>query len=347
MELPGEKLAIKLLDVLSGTVSTVARPWLDKRAARARAILEADTKSIARLAQEKLRQEIKDVRSGNALITADYKVKSSAPNEERLQAQIKADYVAALEASSIPRPRLIELERQINLDQIASIAMNEAGEDATGVADDEPLDPDWFVQWRNRAQDVSSEQMQRLWGRVLKGQAKTSGSFSIHTMDFLSRMSKSDAELVAKVGNVAIDGQAIFKGDKKNLEDIGLTFERLLYLEDLGILGGVSSGAVGLSIKKELGSLFNGSLAVIFRCNSQVLILYEPKNPDLRNVEMPAYAISTTGRELLKLATCSPPPGYLNAVGKSLIDKFNHAALGELGVPQPNGLIQIVNPSPL
>jgi hypothetical protein len=347
MDFPGEKLAAKLLDVLSGTVSSVARPWLIKREARAKAIAKADTKRIERLAQEKVRQEMKAVRCGEALITADYRVEATATDEERNLAQIRADYLSALEASGLPRHRLIEVERQINLDQIAALAIDQADEDAEGEADDVPIDPDWFAQWRNRAQDVSNEDMQRLWAKVLKGQAKTSASFSIHTIDFLSRMSRTDAELLATVGNVAIDGHAIFKRGQPILDRIGLTFDRLLYLEDLSIVGGVSPGIGGLNINKLVSMEYRGFRAVTFRCNAHVLVLYEPKKSKLEKVELPVYSISTTGRELLGLATCNTPPDYLIEVGKHLIDRFNHAQIGEFGGHLPGGLIKLNNVSPI
>jgi Protein of unknown function (DUF2806) len=347
MELPGEKLVAKLLEALSGTVSSVARPWLIKREARAKAVAKAESKSIERLAQEKLRLEMKMVRSGKALITSDYQIGTSATNDERSLAQIRADYLNALEASGMPCHRLIEVERQINLDQIASIAMDEAVDDEADEADGEPMDPDWFAQWRNRAQDVSNEQMQNLWAKVLKGQTKSSGTFSIHTMDFLSRMSKNDAELIAKVGNVAIDGFGISKNAGDTLDSIGLTFERLLYLEDLGILGGVSSGLGGLNISKPISSQFQETRAVMYNCNSQVLILHDPKPPGLEEVDMPIYSISVTGRELLKLATCITPPGYLAAAGKSLLNNFNHATTGELGAKQPDGSFRVEKLKPI
>ena len=197
-----------------------------------------DAARIERLSQEKLRQQIKDIRAGHKTIDAEYKVidvkvEGQAGHSEL--ARIRSEHIKALQATSASPAQLIELERRINLDQITGMVIEEAEAHSSGEPDDKPIEPDWFVQWRNRAQDVSNEDMQRLWARVLKGQAAVSGSYSIHTLEFLSCMSRDDAELLAKLGCFALDNACVYSGSKV-LEAV-LTFDHILYLADLGLLG--------------------------------------------------------------------------------------------------------------
>lgn len=77
---------------------------------------------------------------------------------------------------------------------------------------DEPVDDDWFTAWREGAERVSKEQMQRLWAKALIGELRSPGSYSLHSMEFLRRMSPRDANLIAKVAPFRIDNVLFREG---------------------------------------------------------------------------------------------------------------------------------------
>ena len=63
------------------------------------------------------------------------------------------------------------------------------------VPDHEPdprLDSAFF---RFRSGCISSEEMQRLWARILSGEVQSPGGTSLRTLDTLRNMSKIDAEM--------------------------------------------------------------------------------------------------------------------------------------------------------
>ena len=172
MDAPGEKLLIKLVEALQSGIGVATKSWLTRRQARAEALGKADAVRIERLNQELLRQQLRDVRAGRKTIDSELRVLEAKPagGDHATQVEkLKADYVAALRASGASPAALIELERRINLDQISSMVLDEAADDTAGAADERPIDPDWFAQWRNRAQDISNEDMQRLWARLAPG----------------------------------------------------------------------------------------------------------------------------------------------------------------------------------
>ena len=126
MQLPGEQLLIKLVDVLASGVGTATRPWVIRREERAKALGKADAARIERLSQEKLRQQIKDIRAGHKTIDAEYKVidvkvEGQAGHSEL--ARIRSEHIKALQATSASPAQLIELERRINLDQITGMVI--------------------------------------------------------------------------------------------------------------------------------------------------------------------------------------------------------------------------------
>ena len=62
------------------------------------------------------------------------------------------------------------------------------------VPDQEP-DHDWTARFFNYIQDVSSEEMQLLWAKVLAGQIEQPGSISIRTLSILRNMDQASAKL--------------------------------------------------------------------------------------------------------------------------------------------------------
>ena len=96
------------------------------------------------------------------------------------------------------------------------------------------VDEDWLFRWRDAASLVSSEELQALWGRVLAGEIKSPGSFSLRTLEFLKNISHEEALTIAKLAPFVIDDNCIFRNEKL-LDSEGITFGFLLKLQNLGI----------------------------------------------------------------------------------------------------------------
>lgn len=97
----------------------------------------------------------------------------------------------------------------------------------------------------SNAEDATSETLRRLWARVLTGEARQPKSYSFLTLEFLRNVSVDDAHLIEKLAPFVIDGR-IARSVDSFLDEVGLTFEVLLGLQELGIIAGVE--ALGLSV---------------------------------------------------------------------------------------------------
>ncbi len=208
---------------------------------------------------------------------------------------------------------LIGYERELNLQQIAAIAVEESLEDQN-TEESLPPDPDWFAQWRNRAQDVSNEDMQRLWARVLKGEVCKAGSFSIHTLEFLSRMSRRDAALIEKLAAFAINGNNVASQAQDILLANGIRFIDLVHLEDLSLINGVVGLGVTLTLPAVIDS--NGKNFFALGCGKKVLLMY-PKDITKKSLEFEVYTLSHITVELLKLASIHIDLEYLKYIADS------------------------------
>jgi hypothetical protein len=64
---------------------------------------------------------------------------------------------------------------------------------------DESVDEDLAVQFFEEAQDISDNDMQGLWSRILVGEVNKPGSFALRTLKCLKMMTKEEAQLFERV----------------------------------------------------------------------------------------------------------------------------------------------------
>jgi hypothetical protein len=125
-----------------------------------------------------------------------------------------------------------------NIERITSVAAAELAGD-TAVVEERP-DPDWVMRFFGSAEDITSQQLQELWGRILAGEIRKPGSYSLRTLEFVRNISKAEADLFECVGKFALQNGPVAMipmNDKDWLER-----ERKIYqshrflLAELGIM---------------------------------------------------------------------------------------------------------------
>ena len=168
------------------------------------------------------------------------------PHQMRRVAKAKAD-AALIQAES--EIQITELHRraarrwieeearhQKNMEDIAAGAI--PGLEDNSNADS--MDDDWITNFFHKCRVVSDSDMKALFSRILSGEANSPGTYSKRTVNFLSDLDKTDAELFAKlcgfvwmIGNVV---PLIFDFQSKIYNDIGINFGLLSHLESIGLV---------------------------------------------------------------------------------------------------------------
>ncbi len=85
-----------------------------------------------------------------------------------------------------------ERKRLSNIKSVVYQAANELGDKA--IPDHEP-DHDWIARFFEAVQDVSSDDMQKIWARILAGEVEKPGRASIRTLSILRNLDQMTAEL--------------------------------------------------------------------------------------------------------------------------------------------------------
>jgi hypothetical protein len=281
----------RLVEVVSEAVGAVSRPYLIRRTADAKAY---EVRIIA--------QALADSRK--LLGHSDYengKISILTPTDAVQQFPALSDRTASREKHQ-------ELKRQQNLESVAASAAEELKEDAN-VPDNRP-EPDWVNRFFEIAAGVSTEQMQYLWGKILAGEIRAPGSFSLRTLDVLRSVSKEEAENFVKLGQYVfraeskafyIDPEAyIFKKDGAPkfleilaLKDAGLIFESDLRFSFIASKAGNSS------------HLIYGPLVVLFE-----------REKDTPVIGSEVGLLTKVGMELLPLVTVELDMDYVGLAAK-------------------------------
>lgn len=132
-----------------------------------------------------------------------------------------------------------ETERQKNIDQIAEKAAKHLQQEPS--VSEEPVNKDWSKRFFNIAEDVSDEEMQEIWARILTGEIKKPNSYSLRTLELLKNLSKTEADTFIKFANLAIHSNGVsfilnFKNEDLLEKTYKINFHERLLLEELGLL---------------------------------------------------------------------------------------------------------------
>ncbi|HEV2955381.1 MAG TPA: DUF2806 domain-containing protein [Xanthobacteraceae bacterium] len=129
------------------------------------------------------------------------------PTRMRARAQAQADsavilaegraQVQEIEARAVERLRRREGRRQRNIEAITTKAL--AALPPPGQISEQPVSEDWTSRFFEECQDISDEQMQLIWARLMAGEVARPGSFSPRTLGVVRDLTKEDANLFSKV----------------------------------------------------------------------------------------------------------------------------------------------------
>ena len=289
MNYPGEKLLIRLGEA----AAALGRPWQMRREGRAR--VDVRREELLMLAQTE--QDLKDIRSGCKIVDANYQL---------VELHEQASPLAIVHRNRIAQ----EIRSEVNVRKALLMAETEL-EDDPQTPPDRTVDEDWLFRWRDSACMVSSEELQSLWGRVLAGEIKSPGSFSLRTLEFLKNISHEEALSIAKLAPFVLGNQCIFKNEKI-LDSEGIDFGFLLGLQNLGITCGVDAGALSRTTSSNKPNKFNELLI------SHDRVLVVTREDSSKNMTLPIYGLTSLGQQVFKLGSFKSHEIYLRSVGQAI-----------------------------
>jgi len=166
-------------------------------------------------------------------------------NEIKALSDAKTDKIKALSIQNISEIQNRELKSLVyehgkklkNMERIIAYAASQIKDDAKP----EKLDEDWISHFFEKCRIVSDREMQSLWSRILAGEANKPGSISKRTIELVSTLDNSDANLFTQFCTFTIlfDERRIpivFNSETTIYREKGIDFESLNHLESIGFI---------------------------------------------------------------------------------------------------------------
>jgi len=277
-------------------------------------LLDVVSKAVGKIYEPRAIRKEADARAYEVSVIEKAKTDSSVYRYE-----IEQDMLDKIEERRIFR----EVRKQKNIDNVIKLAIDELKDDFD--VSSIPVDEDWVVRFFSIAEDISNEQMQQLWGKILAGEVKSPNSFSLHTIEYLKNMSKEEADLFSKAANYTIndsDFSFIFRSfNNKMLEKNGLFYSEILHLIELKLIHPEIN--IGMTYGKT-----SEDVEVVF--TSDIYIIKTMKKAGTPICELPLYKFTQIGSELIKLLTITPVESYINEF-KSFLKISDFSIEGEPG----------------
>ncbi|MVN79310.1 DUF2806 domain-containing protein [Hymenobacter sp. HMF4947] len=209
--------------------------WLDK----ARADNEAYRTQVVGVAQTRVMEG--RARAVAALEREGQHLQSISIVEGGISAQLAgtSPETRDLHERALRRMMYENAMQQLNRETVVAHAAAELVNDEQ--VSDEPVEPDWMTRILRVVQDVSSEEMQVIFGKILAGEIRRPGTFSPRTIDFLATMTKKEAKIFQELCSFIWTKNEGLSLVLFSLKDEGYdvpvpSYHDLKHLEDIGLI---------------------------------------------------------------------------------------------------------------
>jgi hypothetical protein len=242
---------------------------------------------------------------------------------------------------------LTELVKCKNLLRIAELAdkeyKNKESKHETGTKHE--FDFDWFLRFFEGAGNISNEDMQLIWARILAGEVQKKGAFSLRTLETLRNMSQSEAMIVQQAAQLVltqVNREKFIYCD--NLSE-NLTYEQEVYelneaygIDNKEISVMIECGILGSAKKQYRVSFFEGSNHIY---NGNIIIVFQTKPNQNKSceefLEYYAYEVTQIGNQLISILDVQPDNKYILDLGLILKKKFPDFTISAYGIKSIEG----------
>ena len=130
-----------------------------------------------------------------------------------------------------------ETKRQENIESISKKSFEDIKEEATP----EDIDSDWLSNFFDKCKNISDDEMQEQWSRILSSEANQPGKFSKKTIEVMYQLDRNDAELFKNLCTFCWfnNGSPLVLINEYNndiFKNQNINFTTLSHLQDLGLI---------------------------------------------------------------------------------------------------------------
>ena len=190
-----------------------------------------------------------------------------------------------------------EFYKAANFLHVAELADQVFKQDYQNKADEnQKYDFDWYMRFYDIVGNISDEEMQAIWARILAGEIHRKGTYSLQLLDILKNFTQKQTELFNRVcSHCFISGDNVYiPNDNEYLQFANITYQDILDLDALGFIN--SSGTTSLSVKvqPDRPALFGNDML-------RMVIEYNGQGNATQEFSFLQFPFTSAGRELITL----------------------------------------------
>ena len=205
---------------------------------------------------------------------------------------------------------ILQQENLENVFETAFYEVEQIPEVSTQTVDD-----DWLTRFTNIVKDVSSEDMQRVWAKILAGEIVKPGSYSLKTLEVISNLTAHYASMfqsilpyVIRMGNLYF-----IPAEKQIMKDYSIAYGDILVLDDIGLT--ISNP----HMQSSLDVLPHSQNKTVY--TSEKMLLFTNSSDTAVSVPYHCYILSNAGVELFNTLCVDPDPNLFDDWINFIYDK--------------------------
>ena len=293
----------KLVDYTASGIGAIAGPML--------APWKASREGKAKVIAAKADAEVRHIEAESDARSLQIIAEAQAQARQAIAKPIESDH-SMVEITRDDITQRIEFQERKRLANVKSVIEDAAAELGDKEVPDHEPDPDWTARFFDSVQDVSAEEMQKIWSKILAGEVETPGRTSLHTLSILRDMSQKDAKMFSetmryKIGNFIHYESYIFSSNlargMHKYDSFGFLPEFFVVIQDWGLLRGTYDPSPQLILDDK-------GIKITTNCN-QILVI---EGSSGRNIELQntfTMALTSPAIELSTFCEVEPDFKYL------------------------------------
>lgn len=197
-----------------------------------------------------------------------------------------------------------------NFLKVAKIA-DEISKNADKAINSKEYDFDWFIRFYEAVGNVSDNDMQMLWAKILSGEITCPSSYSLKTIDILKNMSRRDAEqFMSFCSHAFLNGDSLFiPNEEEYIEYSGLNYIDIMHMNELGLLHKDATIHLDIELGKE---------EKVIIINRELALILSSSDEKKRKKRLNMYPFTVAGNEIASLISIGSLDKDFIKYGKTL-----------------------------
>jgi hypothetical protein len=253
------------------------------------------------------------------------RVKLIDTSADQIAKQMQTNQTYARAAASKFAQKIIR--ERVNIDQISQLAADDLKSEphaAGNEAESPSISDDWLNAFENEASQMSSQQMQLLFGKILAGEIRKPASYSIKAVKLMAQLDNRAASLFRLLCslsvslrlpnfNLVLDARVVSMGNagQNSLQSYGLGFDALNILQEYGLI--IADYNSMMDYKTSVAHGGRVIIPILYQ-NMPYGLIPKTATPQPRALNISGVALSQVGKELLSIVDIVPNETYTSAL---------------------------------